>query len=102
MAQQVFLGLSLQGKLMMNDIEVAAQKTVEEHLHKIVDEVHPLFQSVSDENLVEDYEDHGVFERIFAQLESGKLFKMRWRVYYGTPETVKTVFEPAEHLGFVS
>jgi len=28
--------------------------------------------------------------------ETGDRFLMRWRVYYGTPETVRTVFEPAQ------
>lgn len=79
-----------------------AVQTIENLLHNIIDEVHPLFRSVSDEDLVEDHEDHGVFERTFAHLENNKMFKMRWRVYYGTPETVKTVFEPAQHVGFVS
>jgi len=31
-------------------------------------------------------------------IKTGKNFRMKWRVYYGTPETVRTVFEPAEQL----
>lgn len=70
---------------------------VEKQLHAIIDEIHPLFKAYTDEEMVEDYEDHGVFERCFLH-ENGKKFQMRWRVYYGTPETVKTVFEPAFEL----
>jgi len=68
---------------------------VQKQLNNIIDEIHPLFTAISDEELVEDNEDHGVFERSFLH-ETGARFLMRWRVYYGTPETVRTVFEPAQ------
>jgi len=85
----------------MSDVIVEAQQVVQDQLHSIIDELHPLFRALSDEELVEDNDEHGVFERTFAH-KNKKIFKMRWRVFYGTPETVQTVFEPAEHVGFVS
>jgi hypothetical protein len=66
---------------------------IEQLLHDIIDELHPLFTPVSDEQFVEDYSDHGVFTRDFLH-KNGKKFRVKWRVYYGTPETVRTVFEP--------
>jgi hypothetical protein len=72
-------------------------KLVEKQLHNIIDEVHPLFRATSDEEMIEDHEDHGVFERSFLH-QTGKRFLMRWKVYYGTPETVRTVFEPATQI----
>lgn len=68
---------------------------IEKHLHDIIDENHPLFKAISDEEMIDSHEDYGVFTRDFLH-ENGKKFRMKWRVYYGTPETVKTEFEPAE------
>lgn len=68
---------------------------IEQQLHSIIDEIHPLFSAISDEELIDDQEDHGVFTRDFLH-ENGKKFRMKWSVYYGTPETVRTEFEPAE------
>lgn len=70
---------------------------IEQHLHNIIDELHPLFKPISDEQFIEDNDDHGVFTRDFLH-QNGKKFRMKWRVYYGTPETVRTEFEPAEVL----
>lgn len=70
---------------------------VQKQLNDIIDEIHPLFKAISDEELVEDYEEYGVFERSFLH-DNGKRFLMKWRVYYGTPETVRTIFEPAVEL----
>ena len=70
---------------------------IEQHLHSIIDELHPLFSAISDEELIDDQEDHGVFTRDFLH-ETGKKFRMKWSVYYGTPETVRTEFEPVEIL----
>lgn len=70
---------------------------IEKHLHSIIDELHPLFTPISDEEMVEHQEDHGVYTRDFRHM-NGKKFRMKWRVYYGTPETVRTEFEPAEEL----
>lgn len=70
---------------------------IEKHLHDIIDENHPLFKAISDEEMVDGHEDYGVFTRDFLH-ENGKKFRMKWRVYYGTPETVKTEFEPAVEI----
>lgn len=70
---------------------------VQKQLNDIIDETHPFFTPISDEEMVDDCTDHGVFERSFLH-QSGKRFLMRWRVYYGTPETVRTVFEPATKI----
>lgn len=79
----------------MNIEDLSAVKNkIDAQLHNIIDDMHPLFIPITDEEMVEDYEDHGVFERSFLH-KNGKRFLMRWCVYYGTPETVKTVFEPA-------
>lgn len=71
-----------------------AASIIEQQLHNIIDELHPLFKPISDEQFIEDNNDHGVFTRDFLH-ENGKKFRMKWAVYYGTPETVRTVFEPA-------
>lgn len=70
---------------------------VDKWMNDIIDENHPKFTAYSDEEMVEDYEDHGVFERSFLH-ENGEKYLMRWSVYYGTPETVRTVFEPAKEI----
>jgi hypothetical protein len=70
---------------------------IDQHLHNVIDELHPLFTPISDEHLHEDHDDHGVFTRDFLH-KTGKKFRMKWRVYYGTPETVRTEFEPAEAI----
>lgn len=70
---------------------------IEQQLHNIIDEIHPLFTAISDEECIESHEDHGVYNRDFLH-KNGKKFRMKWKVYFGTPETVKTVFEPAETI----
>ncbi len=70
---------------------------IEQHLHDIIDELNPLFKAITDEEMVDNYEDHGIFTRDFLH-KTGKKFRMRWSVYYGTPETVRTVFEPAVEI----
>jgi hypothetical protein len=72
-------------------------KLVEKQLHDIIDELHPLFTAISDEELVEETKDYGDFVRVFLH-ENGKRFRLKWRVYFGTPETVRTVFEPATQI----
>ena len=70
---------------------------IETYLHQVIDELHPLFTAISDEEMVDNHEDHGIFTREFLH-ENGKKFRMKWRVYYGTPETVRTIFEPAVEI----
>jgi hypothetical protein len=78
----------------MTDKNLTAEEQVNLWLHKIIDEVHPLFTAISDERHVLDSDTFGIFTRDFLH-KNGKKFRMAWRVYYGTPETVRTVFEPA-------
>ncbi len=68
---------------------------IEQHMHQIIDDLHPLFTPISDEQFIENHDDHGVFTRDFLH-KTGKKFRLTWRVYYGTPETVRTEFDPAE------
>lgn len=81
----------------MTSASIEAKKTIEGYLHQIIDENHPLFKAISDEEMVVDHSDYGVFTRDFLHT-TGKKFRMRWRVYYGTPETVVTIFEPAVQI----
>jgi hypothetical protein len=68
------------------------------YLHQIIDELHPLFTAISDEEMVERWgDDYGVYIRDFLH-KTGKKFRMKWRIYYGTPETVVTIFEPAVEI----
>lgn len=73
---------------------------IEQHLHNIIDEIHPLFKAITDEKMIADHNEdpfYRDYQRTFLH-KNGKKFKMKWRVYDGTPETVKTVFEPAEQV----
>ena len=70
---------------------------MDKQMNMIIDELHPLFQAVSDEEMIEDNNDHGVFTRIFKSFDN-KQYLLKWRVYFGTPETVKTIFEPLQLL----
>ncbi len=72
-------------------------KNADYYMNLIIDELHPLFKAITDEEMVESHEDHGVFERTFLN-NCGKEYKMSWSVYYGTPETVRTVFHTAKLL----
>jgi hypothetical protein len=68
--------------------------SIDYYLHRIIDELHPLFTAISDEHHILDNDSFGIFTRDFRH-KNGKNFRMKWCVYYGTPETVRTVFEPA-------
>lgn len=68
---------------------------IDQHMHQIIDDLHPLFTPISDEQFIENHDDHGVFTRDFLH-KTGKKFRLTWRVYFGTPETVRTEFDPAE------
>ena len=70
---------------------------IDVYMNQIIDEIHPMFKSISDETMISDNADHGVFSRDFIH-NNGKKFRMEWSVYYGTPETVQTIFEPAIEL----
>ena len=71
---------------------------VETYLHQIIDGIHPLFRAVTDEEIIEDHNEEPFYidyQRDFLH-SNGKKFQLKWRVYDGTPETVRTVFHPAE------
>ena len=73
---------------------------VETYLHQIIDGIHPLFRAVTDEEIIEDHNEEPFYvdyQRGFLH-SNGKKFQLKWRVYDGTPETVRTVFHPAEVL----
>lgn len=74
--------------------------TAETYLNQIIDEIHPLFRAVSDEEIIWDSNEEPFYvdyQRDFLH-SNGKKFQLKWRVYDGTPETVRTVFHPAEVL----
>jgi hypothetical protein len=60
-------------------------------LHSIIDDVHPDYKPYSDEEMILKKPKFGVYKRSFRH-KSGKITSMKWRVYYGTPKTVYTVF----------
>jgi len=71
--------------------------SIDSHLHAIIDEIHPLFKAISNEEMTADHNEdpfYRDYQRTFLH-SNGKKFQMKWRVYDGTPETVRTVFEPA-------
>ena len=73
---------------------------VETYLHQIIDGIHPLFRAVTDEEVIEDHNEEPFYidyQRDFLH-SNGKKFQLKWRVYDGAPETVRTVFHPAEVL----
>lgn len=66
---------------------------MDKQMNLIIDELHPLFEAISDEEMIEHNKEYGVFTRMFKSIDDKK-YLMKWKVYFGTPETVKTVFEP--------
>lgn len=66
-------------------------------LHEIIDCMHPHYTPITDETLVDDSKMFGVFERAFKH-SSGVAYSLRWKVYYGTPETVLTVFDSINEM----
>jgi hypothetical protein len=84
---------SIKRSIMIEKIE----RGMEIILHRIIDELNPLFLPITDEYLIEDRVDYGLFTRDFRH-RNGKKFRLKWRVYYGTPETVRTVFEPTVEI----
>jgi len=93
MARQDFMGSPFGERLKMSeDLSLNGQILTENLLHYIIYELHQGYVPTSDEELIEDFDDHGVFERSFMYI-TGKVSTIRWSVYYGTPETVVTVFD---------
>lgn len=65
--------------------------------HRIIDELHNDYKPISDEEQVSEFDDHGIFQREFMHT-SGQKYLLRWSVWYGTPETVRTTFESIQKL----
>lgn len=66
-------------------------------MHDIIDELNPNYKPTSDEHLIYDQSAYGVFQRKFKHVK-GEEFLVQWTVYYGTPETVKTVFNDVKTI----
>lgn len=71
----------------MNDLE----------LNNIIDCLNPAWTPLTDEYIVQDSDESGLFTRSFKNRDEGA-YALFWRVYYGTPETVKTVFEDIQRI----
>jgi DNA/RNA-binding domain of Phe-tRNA-synthetase-like protein len=76
----------------MNNIEI-----LDTVMNEIIDELNPNYKPTSDEELIDMQDDRGVYQRSFRH-RNGPEFLVKWAVYYGTPETVRTVFESVEEL----
>lgn len=77
------------------DPNLTAKEQVYLWLNQIIDEVHPLFKSISDEELIFEGKDVGVYQRLFKHA-TGKTFLLSWKIIYGSPDTVQTIFNPAK------
>ena len=66
-------------------------------MNDIIDGLNPNYKPVTDEQLIKYAEDHGIYQRTFKHRE-GAEFLIKWTVWYGTPETVRTKFHPVEEL----
>jgi hypothetical protein len=66
-------------------------------MNDIIDELNPNYTPTSDEEFLDMQDDHGVYQRSFKH-KKGPEFLVKWTVWYGTPETVRTVFESVEEL----
>lgn len=64
------------------------------YMNKVIDELHPNFKAISDEEMIDETVDYGDFTRTFKH-DNGKKFQFQWRVYFGDPDTVRTVFSPS-------
>jgi len=64
-------------------------------LTEIIDELNPDYTPCTDETCIHMQEDHGVYQRGFEH-RNGNKFLIEWTVWYGTPETVKTVFNSVQ------
>jgi hypothetical protein len=60
-------------------------------MHQIIDCLNPEYFPVTDELQIEEHDTYGKFIRSFKK--GDRVIDIQWRVEYGTPQTVKTVFE---------
>jgi len=68
-------------------------------LEKIIDDVHPDYEPITDEEYIGGDETVGHFQRTFTIKETpSKEVCVKWAVKYGTPDTVQTYFEAVEYI----
>lgn len=70
---------------------------LEKTMNDIIDERDPRYKPTSDEMFIYVHEDYGIYQRSFKH-DSGREFLLKWTVWYGTPDTVKTVFHPVHEI----
>ena len=66
---------------------------------QIIDGLHPDFKPISDEKVLYIDDESGHYEREFKNTKNGKFWVLRWKVIFGTPETVKTLFDKPLIIG---
>ena len=66
-------------------------------LNEIIDDLNSDYTPLTDEFCLYDgytlKDEYGVYQREFKHIKTGRNFLLEWVVWYGTPETAKTVFE---------
>ena len=72
-------------------------KSIDIIMNDIIDELNPNYKPVTDEELIDSTPEYGLYQRVFKH-KRGPEFLIKWTVYYGTPETVQTVFHPVEEM----
>ena len=70
-------------------------KTIYDVLNEIIDCLDPKYEPISDEELVFETDEYGEYQRLFSYKKESD-FLVKWIVYYGNPDTVKTVFKSVE------
>ena len=70
---------------------------VQKLLNKIIDEVHPLFTAISDEEVLRSDGESVTYTRNFLH-ENGKKFQVVWTVNVTEDGEVETIFHPAVTL----
>lgn len=72
-------------------------KFIDKYLHLVIDELHPMFEPISDEEIIEYNDTYATSYRDFLH-KNGQKFRIKWTVYFGTPETVQTVFHKVQNI----
>jgi len=71
----------------------------EKQLTEIIDGLNDNFKPLTDENLLQETKEYGIFERTFKNINTGKFYIFKWTVIFGTPETVEVKFNPPMVIG---
>ena len=66
-------------------------------LNDIIDCLNPDWVPITDEYMIRNNKTSGFFTRGFKTKEKGS-YSLFWRVDFGSPETVKTVFEDLQRI----